>query len=106
MDNNKPQPNQTAPIVPEVESSGEGNKTVVWFIVGLVLIGVVVGGLYWYMSKQQTTSGNSNPTGYTAPKTTTANTPTTTLDQDLDAINVQASDSGDFNSIDQDLKSL
>lgn len=88
MDNN----NQ----IQQPESEGENKKTIMWLIVGLVLVILLVGGIYWYLGKQQETTPQSTP----QPPTTESN-----LERELDAINIEAEDS-DFTSVDADLESL
>lgn len=95
MDNNQKVLNtQPDPLVSTQPPQGEGNKMVLWFIAGLLVIILVVGGVYWYLSNKQKT-----------PPTTQA--PTTkveeNLEKDLDSVNVEEVDTS---SVDSDLQSL
>lgn len=102
MDNNNPpqQPSapqpQPNPAVVQSDAAGN-NKAIFWLIGGLILIILVVGGIYWYLSSKQTVQ----PAQPTVSKSATGDT----FDQDLNSIDVQAADS-DFTSVDQDLQSL
>jgi len=101
VDNNKqPQSPQPTPSVIQPPVEKEGTNMVMWFIIGLVVVGIVVFGIYGYLGKQQTSS-QSAPQGSNQPATTSEN-----FDKDLNSIDVQASDSSDFTSVDQDIKDL
>lgn len=101
MDNNKQsQAPQPAPSVIQPPVEKEDSKMIIWFVSGLIIIGVVVGGIYWYLGKQQTSS-QQIPQASNQPATTSEN-----FSKDLDSIDIQASDSSDFTSVDQDIKDL
>lgn len=85
-------------IVPE-ESS---NKLVLCLVIGLVLIILVVGGVYMYLSRQQAVK-NSAQTPLSAGGTTPV--AQENLENDLNVIDVTNTDS-DFVSIDKDLQQL
>lgn len=87
----------TPVVVPPAEPEGS-NKMVLWLILGLVVIVLVVGGIYLYLSQQQ-----GAETGVTQPTPT----PVTeeNLENELNTIDVAGSDQ-DFTAIDQDLQSL
>lgn len=90
------------PIAPE-PPSGESNKMVLWLVIGLVVIVVLVGGIYFFLSKQQSTeTGTKQPVVQVTPKPQDT---VDALDKDLNALNIESSDS-DFASIDQDLQQL
>ena len=78
------------------QPASEGNKTMLWLIIGLVLVILLVGGIYWYLSKQQETT----PQPTLKPPTTESN-----LERDLNSIEVQTSDT-EFDALDKDLQSL
>ena len=87
----------------QTPNEGSGNKLILWLVGGLVIVIIIVGGLYWYLGKQQTSqpSVQSNtPQSSSQPQVTSEN-----IDQELNAIDVQTSDS-DFRIIDQDIGSL
>lgn len=80
-----------------------GNKLILWLVGGLIIVIITVGGMYWYLGKQPVkdqASQTALPQASSQPQTTTES-----IDQELNTIDVQASDS-DFDSIDQDLQSL
>ena len=103
--NPMPNPVPTAPQPPPNSPDNRGNKLIFWLIGGVVLIALIAGGIFWYMSKQQ--SVTEFPATQT---TTTQKQPTITelvdaLDKELSSIEVQAADS-DISSIDADLQNL
>ena len=71
-----------------------------WIIVGLVIIALVVGGIYWYLGKQQ-------PSEVTQSITQAKSTPQPEVnyDQELNSVDI-ATPEADFNSVDKDLQSL
>lgn len=90
-----------APPSTPVEPPKESNKLILWFVLGLIVIGVLVGGTYLYLSRQQAVDFNQQ-----AAKTQTpAPIPEENLENDLDSINVDDGAS-DFAGIDQDLQQL
>ena len=98
----------TQPVTPASQSAQtpEGvNKMIIFLVVGVIVVILIVGGIYWMLSKQQaSTQPGNQQTSNTAPSKPLTNLKDA-LDQELDAINVSASE-GDFQSVDQDLKSL
>ncbi len=134
MDNNNPtQPapptanaapiDPTAPVQPSVSqtpqsaaapqtptspapTSEESKKPVLWLIIGLVVVIALVGGIYFFLSRQQAAStaqkATEQPivqTPQKAPDTVDA------LDRDLSALNIDNTDA-DFASVDSDLQQL
>lgn len=98
---NTPQP-------PSTDSGG--NKLIFWLVGGVILIALVVGGIYWYLSKQQAATNTPTTTQTKTQTTATPKPPTiselvSALDKELNAIEVQAADS-DFADIDADLQNL
>lgn len=118
MDNNNqtPQATSTAPNMPPAApqpaapvqmpdtSSNGSNKIILWFVIGLVIVVLAVGGIYVFLSRQQAATQNvQQPTVQTTPKPQdTADA----LDKDLNSINVDTGTNSDFDSIDQDLQQL
>lgn len=113
MDNNnqvQPQSVNTGPApapVPVVPtpSAGDSNKMILWLIIGFVIVIGLVGGVYFFLSRQQT--ANTAQT-IDRPITQVTKKPPETvdaLDKDLSALNVDNSDS-DFATVDQDLQQL
>lgn len=91
------------PIAAPEPASGDSNKMVLWLVIGLVIVVVLVGGIYFFLSKQQTTeTGTKQPVVQVTPKPQDT---VDALDKDLNALNVESSDS-DFASLDQDLQQL
>lgn len=106
-----PQPNQPSPVPtqPPVQAAPpekDSKKIIIFLVLGIALVILVVGGIYYFLSKQQ-------PVPETPLPEQTTNIPTSptlvsikdALDEELDSINVSASE-GDFESVDQDLKTL
>ncbi len=109
VDNNNPQvPTPAAPAPtpapaqqPAEEKTG-GSKMVLWFIIGLVVVIALVGGIYYFLSKQQAATQPE-----VVATQTPAPTPAENLQNDLNSINVDTSTtSGEFNSVDKDLQAL
>lgn len=86
----------TSPNIAETPPAGEGNK-MIWVIVAVIVI-LIIGGLYFYISSQQ----NGTPVEQTPTQTTKVQE---NLDSDLDDINVSSGED-DFSSVDADLQSL
>lgn len=70
-----------------------------WLVLGLIVIGVVVAGVYWFLSQQSAIPSVQQT--YNKPVTQKGEN----LDADLNSIDVKNIDS-DFASVDQDLQSL
>ncbi len=94
-----PQPNLTA--VQEAQNQ-EGSKMIWWLVGGLIVIALLVGGIYWFLSKQQTNQQAIQP----PVKQVETQVTTDSLDQDLSVVDVESSGSSDFNEVDQDLQGL
>lgn len=88
------------PQVPNPDSSSDSSKIVLWFTVGLVVIVIVVGGIYLFLSKQQGAAPGSQTVVQTPVPVVQEN-----LENDINNINVEDADS-DFASVDQDLQQL
>lgn len=110
MDNNSsiPQPaiptntQPVQPVAPPLTNGSGGSKMVLWFVIGLVAVIALIGGIYLYLSKQQAAVPQSDVV-----KQTPAPTPAENLENDLNSINVDTStQSSDFVPVDQDLKQL
>ncbi len=111
MDNNNsnpttpaPQPAPAQPVVspqPQVASqTGDSKKMIIMFVIGFLIVILLAGGIYWYLTKQAKPATEQTTTS--APS---LNTVKDALDKELESINVSASE-GDFKSMDQDLQSL
>lgn len=84
----------------QVPSSG--NKILLWFVIGLVIVVALVGGIYFLLSKQQASTPKE-----TAVVQTPIPSPKEDLEEELNSINVDtATESSDFSSVDQDLQNL
>lgn len=73
-------------------------------MIGLVIIVLVVGGIYFFLSRQQATIQTLQPES-TVQVTPKPQDTIDALDRDLNALNIENADS-DFASIDQDLQQL
>lgn len=91
--------------VPNPAPIGPENKMVLWLILGLVLIIVVVGGIYWYLSNKQKSLTMTNIQTTTQSETPTASENLDTLGTQADSENVPDATS-DFSALDRDLQSL
>lgn len=89
---------QPTPIVVPPTEPEDGNKMVLWLILGLVVIALVVGGVYIYFSRQQ-------PAETVGTQQSPAPAAEENLENDLNAIDVGNIDQ-DFSAIDQDLQNL
>lgn len=114
-DNQKPitnaqpiQPSASSePSVPQAtvsEASGDSNKMILYLIIGLVIVVALVGGIYFFLSKQQTAieTNTNQPVAQVSP---TPQDTVDALDRDLSALNIGTADS-DFSSVDSDLEQL
>lgn len=111
--NTPAQPQPAAPFMPASSASvppvAEGNehnsssgKMILMFVIGLVIIVTLVGGIYFYMSSQQADSPEE-----TAAVQTPVPAQKEDLEGDLNSINIDISTtSADFAPVDRDLDSL
>ncbi|MEK7616627.1 MAG: hypothetical protein AAB414_01075 [Patescibacteria group bacterium] len=101
--NTSPAP-QAAPVQPVTnvvqEPPSGGNKKMLWAILGLVVLILIVGGIYWYLGQGR---GTSTPAKAT-PKPTAA-TSVDTLEKDLNSTSLDDLDK-EFSSVDTDLQGL
>lgn len=105
MDNNNtsqpstPQPVAPTPPVPSPQAE-EGNKMALWLIGGLVVVILVVGLIYWYLSRGASKQENQPvktplPVSREEPK----------LEEELNAIEVGDVET-ELSNVDKDLESL
>lgn len=100
---NTPPPQPAVPQTPTPAApAGDSNKLIIWLVVGLVVIIVLVGGIYLFLSKQQAASQTLTP----SPLTSQPPAPQENLENELNNIDVNAGADSDFTSIDQDLQNL
>ncbi|MBI2338464.1 hypothetical protein HYU95_04760 [Candidatus Daviesbacteria bacterium] len=104
MENNN-LPNTTIPNpVPPQAGGGtkESNKLIIWFVLGLVVIAVLVGGIYMFLSTQQA--------AIPKPQAIVSQTPTPVVQEDLegnlDGIDVGDEIESDISALDRDLQQL
>ncbi len=100
MDNNKPIEPQPKPTIVQPASGGGSNKMFLWLVIGIFVIGLIAVA-YFYMQGQKSNSGYQVP-GAASQKAV----PETSLDNDLNSVDVQASGDADFNALDKDLQNL
>lgn len=81
------------------------NKLVLFLILGLVLIGIIVGGVYLYMNNKQVAELKKEEGAIQTLPVTTPKPSEPSLDSQLSDINV-ATDESDFTQVDQDLSGL
>ena len=90
------QPNPVVAQMPQ-GNGGDQKKLVLWFISGLVLIILIVGGVYWYLTSKQVQVPQSQ---ISAPPKIQEN-----LEAELDALDVMEVDA-QFTTVDKDLQGL
>lgn len=106
-----PQPTPQQPAIPQVPlptQTGDSNKMILWFVLGVVIIAVLVGGIYFLLSKRQEkvssqVTQQEEPVVQATPKVEDM---VSALDKDLSDVNVETALETDFNTIDQDLQGL
>lgn len=86
----------------EKKSSG---KLIMFFILGILVIGALVGGGYWYLSGIQSSNTDKASSESTPVPVIEQQAPKEDLQADLNNINI-ATDESDFAPIDQDLQGL
>lgn len=96
MDNNLAQ--QTMQSNQPVSSNSNGNKMILWLVMGLLATILIVGMVYWYLSSQQSKQMESS----TISKSTQTEA---NLEKDLNLIEVPEVDAN-FAEVDKDLQSL
>lgn len=113
MGNNNPVVPQ--PPAPEAQvpvptpSSGESNKMIIWFVIGLVVVVMLVGGIYLLLGSRQTAINSKTTTGQPIVQITPKpEDMVSALDRDLNSLNIDATNNADsdFTLVDQDLQSL
>lgn len=88
--------------VPQTSNGSGGNKILLWFVIGLVIVVALVGGIYFFLNQQQASTPKE-----TAVVQTPIPSPKEDLEGELNSINVDtATESSDFSSVDQDLQQL
>lgn len=110
MDNNNPAPQPIEPQIPGpnipitgISEQKSSSKVIRFFIIGIVIVAVLVGGIYLFLSSQQKKSPE-NPSPVIQSPTTP---PQESLESDLNNINVDAGgEDSDFTAVDQDLQQL
>lgn len=95
------QPSVPQTLMPD-SSSGDSNKMILWLLIGLVIVVALVGGIYLFLSKQQTSAPKSQITPLQTPVTL----PQENLENDLRSIDVEGEIDSDFTPVDQDLGQL
>lgn len=96
---NTPQQTSIQPSVQVPGASSGNNKMVLWLITGLIITILIVGAVYWYLSRQQTSpnqqiSKEPTPIGESAK-----------LDSELNLIAIPEVDEN-FSEVDKDINSL
>ena len=95
-----PQPQFVTPDPQTPKSEGgDSKKMILYLVIGLLVIGGLVFGIYYYMSNQQKSTDTSQKE---APKQAES---VDTLETEIDAVSVDDIDK-EFSSVDSDLQSL
>lgn len=99
-------PTQTPNVPVSGGSNGQtpasGSKMVLWFIIGLVVIVALVGGIYLYLSRQEAVNSNNQQAVKTQAPAPVAQE---NIENDLNNVAIDDIDT-DFASLDQDLQQL
>ena len=98
-----PQPETPPQVQIPDTSSNNSTNIVVWFVVGLVIIIIAVGGIYFFLNRQQTAVPQTQTA---APLTSPSPSPQPSLEDDLNSINIPLEADADFSQVDQDLQKL
>src|SRR3989344_7217891 len=85
---------QPAPMGPPGNEGGESKKMILWLVIGLLVIGLMIGGVYLYLNNLQQTS-----------KTTPPPAQEKSLESEVESIIVGEVEA-EFAPVDQDLQSL
>lgn len=96
-------PQANTPFIPESPKEGNSSKLILFLFIGLILIAIVVGGGYWYMSKGQQAPRaevNQSPLPVVQQKAQEES-----IDKQFNSIDI-ATDDADFAEVDQDLQGL
>ena len=111
MDTSNSQPTEEAtkpsPVITETEDHAKDNKMIIRIVLGIVLIVLMVGGIYWYVSNNQKTSTKvlTKPEISSSANKKVSTTSIDTLEKDANSMDVQSADT-DFTDLDTDLKNL
>ncbi|MBI2019360.1 hypothetical protein HYS95_01665 [Candidatus Daviesbacteria bacterium] len=107
----QPNPAPTAPAQPPISPANPqtpnttpekgSNKMIMWFIIGIVIIVVAVGGFYLYSSRQQAVDSGKQAVSTQTPAPVTQEN----LEDELNSVSIDTADS-DFASLDADLQQL
>lgn len=112
-----PQPAQPAQNVAQAQgsstqlpnlSSNNSNKLFIFVGIGLVLLALIAGGVYFFLFGGFGGQQAATPTPTTAPQVLKPTSPPAqdNLETDLNSINVDSNTDNDFASIDKELQSL
>lgn len=109
MDNNQtnqPAPETpvqpTVPQVPVTDSQGDSKKMILWLVIGLIVIIAVVGGIYFFLSRQQAAAPAQRANTVQTPPAV----PAENLEDDINSLDVETGVDAEFATIDQDLNQL
>ena len=111
VDNNNSQPADEAtkpnPVITESEDHAKDNKMIIRIVLGMVLIVLMMGGIYWYVSNNQkaSTQVQTQPEISNSTNKKASTTSVDSLEKNANSIDVQSADA-DFTDLDTDLKSL
>lgn len=89
--------NANDPPQPQAPFKEDNKKMFLWLILGLLVIVVIVGGLYMFLSGQQKVAETTKPQ--------VKQESVDSLEKDLDSVNVEEVDK-EFTTVDSDLQSL
>lgn len=93
-------PQPVAPQAPNTEPEKGSNKILMWFIIGIVIVVVLVGGFYLYLSRQQAVNSGKQAVATQTPAPVQEN-----LEDELNKIAIDDAES-DFAALDADLQQL
>ncbi len=103
-------PATAIPVVPQQSEGGDSKKVIFMLLIGLIIIAVTVGAVYFYLNSQQSKAPvvQVTPKEPVVQKAATSNSDVagvSTIEADLSSVNVPTLN-GAFDEIDKDLSSL
>ena len=96
---------QPAPVQQPPQAKVGSHKGIMWLVGGLIIGVLALGGIYLFLNSKQAANKQSTQTDNTTTPSAIPSAQSESLDQQLNSVNVEATDSG-FTSVDSDLSNL